>query len=103
MRLDRVAFGVNQDSSGHGGGQDHDRVLTEGEPANHGSPVDPCIGHKQNASNRPHSKDRPVPSAIDLGDKDLREQDEQPDEIDLWGSELPEEERVHSILLRTCN
>ena len=75
VRFVRVAFGVNQDGSGHGGGQDHDRVLAEWEPPDHGSPVDPRIGHEQNAANRPYCKDRPVPSAIDLGDKDLREQD----------------------------
>ena len=75
VRFVRVAFGVNQDGSGHGGGQDHNRVLTKWEPANHGSPVNPRIGHEQNAANRPHGKDRPVPPAIDLSDKDLREQD----------------------------
>ena len=103
VRFDGVALRVDQDRARHGGGQDHDRVLTEREPPHHRGPVDPRVGHQGDAAHGPHDEDRPVPSPVDFRDDDLGRQHEQPDEIHLGSSKLPEEERVHSILLRTHN
>ena len=97
--LDGVAFRVDQDRARHGGGEDHDRVLTEGEPAHHGCPVDPRVGHEGDAADGPHGEDGPVPPAVNFRDGDLGGEHEQPDEIDLGSPKLPEEKRVHSILL----
>ena len=69
--LDRVTFRVDQDRSRHGGGEDHDRVLAEGEPPHHRRPVDPRVGHEGDAAHGPHGEDRPVPPAIDFRDGDL--------------------------------
>ena len=103
VRLDRVAFRVHQHRARHGGGEDHDRVLAEGEPSNHGRPVDPRVGHEGDAAHGPHGEDRPVPPAVNLRDDDLGSKHQQPDEIDLGSPKLPQEKRVHGILLRTHN
>ena len=103
VRLDRVALRVHQHRARHGGGEDHDRVLAEREPSHHGCPVDPRVGHEGDATHGPHGEDRPVPPAVNLRDGDLGGEHEQPYEIDLGSPELPQEERVHSILLRTHN
>ena len=99
VRLDRVALRVHQHRARHGGGQDHDRVLAEREPPHHRRPVDPRVGHEGDATHGPHGEDRPVPPPVNLRDDDLGSEHQQPDEIDLGSPELPQEERVHSILL----
>ena len=101
--LDRVALRVHQDRSRHGGGEDHDCVLAEREPAHHRRPVDPRVGHEGDAANGPHGEDRPVPPAIDFRDDDLGGEHQQPDDIDLGSPKLPQEKRIHGILLRTHN
>ena len=103
VRLDGVALRVHQDRARHGGGEDHDRVLAEREPSHHGRPVEPRVGHEGDAADGPHGKDRPVPPPIDFRDGDLGREHQQPDEIDLGSSKLPQEKRVHGILLRTHN
>ena len=103
VRLDEVAFRVHQDRARHGGGEDHDRVLAEREPPHHGRPVDPRVGHEGDATHGPHGEDRPVPPPIDFRDGDLGGEHQQPDEIDLGSPKLPQEKRVHGILLRTHN
>ena len=103
VRLDRVALCVDQDRARHGGGEDHDRVLAEREPPHHRRPVDPCVGHEGDATHGPYGEDRPVPPPIDFRDDDLGGEHQQPDEIDLGSPKLPQEKRVHGILLRTHN
>ena len=103
VRLDRVAFRVHQHRARHGGSQDHDRVLAEREPAHHRRPMDPRVGHEGDATHGPHGEDRPVPPPIDFRDGDLGGEHQQPDEIDLGSPKLPQEKRVHGILLRTHN
>ena len=103
MRLDGVAFRVHQHRARHGGGEDHDRVLAEREPPHHRRPVDPRVGHEGDAAHGPHGEDRPVPPAVDLRDGNLGGEHQQPDEIDLGSPKLPQEKRVHGILLRTHN
>ena len=97
--LGGVALGVDEDGAGHGGGEDHDRVLAEGEPAHHRGAVNPRVGHEGDAADGPHGEDRPVPPPVDLGDDDLGGQDNQPDGVDLGGSDLPQEKSLHSVLL----
>ena len=101
MGLDGVALRVDQDRARHGGGEDHDRVLAEREPPDHGRPMDPRVGHEGDAAHGPRGEDRPVPPPIDFRDGDLGGEHQQPDEIDLGSPELPQEKRVHGILLRT--
>ena len=101
--LDGVALRVHQDRARHGGGEDHDRVLAEGEPAHHGRPMDPRVGHEGDAAHGPHGEDRPVPPPVNLRDGNLGGEHQQPDEIDLGSPKLPQEKRVHGILLRTHN
>ena len=101
--LDGVALRVDQDRARHGGGEDHDRVLAEGEPPHHRRPVDPRVGHEGDAAHGPHGEDRPVPPAIDFRDGDLGGEHQQPDEVHLGSPQLPQEKRVHGILLRTHN
>ena len=103
VRLDRVALRVHQHRARHGGGEDHDRVLAEREPAHHRGPVDPGVWHESDAADGPHGEDRPVPPAIDFRDGDLGGEHQQPDEINLGSPKLPQEKRVHGILLRTHN
>ena len=103
VRLDRVTLRVHQDRARHCGGQDHDRVLAERKPAHHRRPVDPRVGHEGDAAHGPHGEDRPVPPPIDFRDGDLGGEHQQPDEIHLGSPQLPQEKRVHGILLRTHN
>ena len=103
VSLDGVAFRVYQDRARHGGRQDHDRVLTKREPPHHRGPVNPRVGHQGDTADGPHREDGPIPAPVNFRDDDLGCQHEQPDEIHLGSSKLPEEERVHSILLRTHN
>ena len=86
VSLDGVAFRVDQNRARHGGGEDHDRVLTEREPPHHRGPVDPRVGHQGDAAHGPHGDNRPVPSPVDFRDDDLGRQHEQPDEIHLGSS-----------------
>ena len=74
VRLLWIFLRIDKDSSGHCCSKDHDGVFAEWEPTDHWCAVNPRIGHKRNATDRPDNEDCPVPPPVDLSNKHLSDE-----------------------------